>query len=584
MRLLWLPVPEALEEPVRACRKHLLLAAGFSALINILYLAPTIYMMQVYDRVVPTSGLMTLYWITLIVALAIGVLAALDAARVRLMMRASLRIDRMLAPMILDRSLLPMRPGSGLVPGAETMRQFDVLRQAISGQAMMAMFDAPWAPLYLVVAFVIHPLLGAIVVAGAAILVLLANGNERRNKLAAARAHEAMAAAYASQEANFREAEIVRTLGMRRALVARQGEERRAGFGASLDTQFSGSRYNALVKFVRMFMQSFALGAGAWLAVKGEISVGAIIAASVLLSRALQPIEQLVTSWPQIAQARQALRSIEALFDATGEASARRTSLPEPEGHLELDRVVVHSPDGTVALLKGISFSVLPGQLLGIVGASGAGKTTLARVICGAIAPDVGETRLDGANIALWDPEKLATHIGYLPQTCSLLPGTIAENISRFAVSDGASIHVIDAEVVRAAKMAGVHETILRLPEGYDTRIFGSRGHALSVGQAQRIALARALYGNPRLLVLDEPNSALDAEGEDALNRAVAAARRDGAAVVIVAHRSSALSAADSLLVLTDGAAALSGPRKEVLEELARRAARTTVVPLKERA
>jgi PrtD family type I secretion system ABC transporter len=584
MRLLWFPVPKAFEEAVRACRRHVLLAAGFSALINILYLAPTIYMMQVYDRVVPTSGLATLYWITLIVALAIGVLAALDAARVRLMMRASLRIDRLLAPMILNRSLLPARRGSGLVPGSESMRQFDVLRQALSGPAMMAMFDAPWAPLYLIVAFIIHPLLGGIVVAGAVILVLLAKGNERHNKLTAARAHEAMAAAYASQEANFREAEIVRTLGMRRALVARHGQERRAGFGASLDMQFSGSRYNALVKFVRMFMQSFALGAGAWLAVKGEISVGAIIAASVLLSRALQPIEQLVTSWPQLAQGRQAVRTIEALFEATADAGSRRTALPDPAGQLELDRVVVHSPDGSAVLLKSVSLSLAPGQLLGIVGPSGAGKTTLARVICGAITPDLGEARLDGANIALWDPEKLAPHVGYLPQCYSLLPGTVAENISRFAVADEASLHLVDAEVVRAAKMAGVHETILRLPEGYDTRIGGSRGNALSVGQAQRIALARALYGNPKLLVLDEPNSALDAEGEEALNRAVAAARLNGAAVVIVAHRSSALAAADMLLVLTDGAVALSGPRKEVLEELARRAAQTTVVPLRERA
>ncbi|MFC7536505.1 type I secretion system permease/ATPase [Sphingomonas sp. GCM10030256] len=584
MRLMWLQIPDALGEPVRACRRHFLLAAGFSALINILYLAPTIYMMQVYDRVVPTGGLMTLYWITLIVAVAIGVLAALDAARVRLMMRASLRLDRLLAPMILDRSLLQARRGADIPPGAEAMRQFDVLRQALSGPAMLAIMDAPWAPLYLVVAFIIHPLLGAIVVAGAAILVVLAKGNERHNKLSAARAHDAMASAYASQEASYREAEIVRTLGMRRALVARHGEERRAGFGASLETQFSGSRYNALVKFVRMFMQSFALGAGAWLAVKGEISIGAIIAASVLLSRALQPIEQLVTSWPQIAQARKAVGTIETLFDATGSATERRTALPDPTGHIELDRVVVQSPDGAAALLKSVSFSLAPGQLLGIIGPSGAGKTTLARVICGAIAPDLGEARLDGANIALWDPETLAAHVGYLPQTCSLLPGTVAENISRFAVAGASSTHPIDAEVVRAAKMAGVHDTILRLPHGYDTRLAGPGGHTLSVGQAQRIALARALYGNPRVLVLDEPNSALDAEGEEALKRAVAAARLNGAAVAIVAHRSSALAAADLLLVLSDGAVALFGPRNEVLEELARRTAKTTVVPLKERA
>ena len=584
MRVLWFRIPEALQAPVRACRRHFFLTGVFSALINILYLAPTIYMMQVYDRVVPTSGLMTLYWLTLIVAVAIGVLALLDAARVRLMMRASLRLDRLFASEILDRSLRLARNGSGPPPGSQAMRQFDTLRQSMSGPAILAMFDAPWVPLYLLVAFLIHPLLGALVIVAAAILVALAIGNERQNKRNAAMAHEAMAAAYVSQEANFREAEVVRALGMRQALVARHGRERQAGFIASLELQFSGSRYNALVKFVRMFMQSLALGTGAFLAVKGEISVGAIIAASVLLSRALQPIEQLVQGWPQLTQVRQSIKTLQSLFESTGDSTEHRTSLPDPEGQLELDRVVVHSPDRTATLLKGVSLALAPGQLLGIVGPSGAGKTTLARVICGAVIPDAGETRMDGADMALWDSEKLAAHIGYLPQQCSLLPGTVAENISRFAVPEASNAQTIDAEVVRAAKMAGVHETILRLPQGYDTRVGGAGGRTLSVGQEQRIALARALYGNPRLLVLDEPNSALDAEGEEALARALAAARRGGAAIVVVAHRSSALSAADQLLVLSDGAVAMSGPRKDVLDELARRAAQSTVVPLKERA
>ncbi|HVF83093.1 MAG TPA: type I secretion system permease/ATPase, partial [Sphingomicrobium sp.] len=575
--------PEALQAPLRACRRHLLLAAGFSALINVLYLAPTIYMMQVYDRVVPTGGLLTLYWMTLIVAGAIGVLAILDAVRVRLMMRASLRLDRLLASEILDRSLRPMRRGSG-PPGDQVMRQFDTLRQAMSGPATLAMFDVPWTPIYLIVAFLIHPLLGVLVIVAAGILVSLAFSNERQNKRTAARAQGSMAAAYASQEANFREAEIVRALGMREALVTRHGTERQVGFIATFELQFSGSRYNALVKFVRMFMQSLALGAGAWLAVQGEISVGAIIAASVLLSRALQPIEQLVTCWPQLTQARQAIQTVQSLFDATGDSSEHRTSLPSPEGHLKLERVVVHSPDRSATLLKAVSLSLSPGELLGIVGPSGAGKTTLARVLCGAITPDSGEARLDGADLTQWDSDKLAACIGYLPQASSLLPGTVAENISRFAVRDGANSQLIDAEVVRAAKMAGVHETILRLSKGYDTCVGASGRHTLSAGQEQRIALARALYGDPRLLILDEPNSALDAEGEEALARALAAARLGGAAVVVVAHRSSALSSADKLVVLADGAVALSGSRKDVLEELTRRTSQSTVVPLKERA
>ena len=387
MRLFWMPVPPALVEAVRACRTHFLLAAAFSALINILYLAPTIYMMQVYDRVVPTNGVLTLVFITLVVGVAIATLSALDAMRVRLMARASLRLNRLLSGEILDRLLARSRALPGDPSTQQAMREFDMFRQSLGGPAAIALFDVPWTPLYLLVAFLIHPLLGVLVLGAGGVLIALAISNEKRSKAKADEAHQATALAYESHEATLRKAELVRALGMRRALVARHIRQRSVGLDATAELQFSSSRYNGLVKFVRMFMQSFALGIGAWLAINGQISVGAIIAASVLLSRALQPIEQLVGLWPSIVQSRQALQTLGRLFDTAPVSSFTRTTLPDPEGFVELDRVVVRNPEASAILLKNVSLKLVPGEALGVVGPSGAGKTTLARIVAGALPP-----------------------------------------------------------------------------------------------------------------------------------------------------------------------------------------------------
>ncbi|WP_129794584.1 type I secretion system permease/ATPase [Sphingosinicella sp. CPCC 101087] len=583
MRLFLMTVPTPLEKAVRACRQHFVMAACFSALVNVLYLTPTIYMMQVYDRVVPTGGILTLLWITVILGVALATLAALDAVRSRVMMRASLRLNRLLAGEILDRLMSRSKLKAGDPSTNQAMREFDTMRQALGGQATIALFDTPWTPIYFLVAFLIHPILGGMIVLGAAILTALAIMNERSTKPLSERAHLATSSAYACQEAAIGNSEVIRALGMRRSLVARQLQERQSGLEASAAVQFAGTRYSSIIKFVRMFMQSLALGAGGWLAIEGQISVGAIIAASVLLNRALQPIEQLVGLWPTIVQARQAMRSIAFLFESTDREDEGMTTLPEPDGHLELDHVVVRNPEGNAVLLRNVCATLVPGQILGVIGPSGAGKTTLARVAAGATAPDLGEVRIDGANVDDWDAELLGQHIGYLPQDSALLPGTIGENISRFAAIRGVPKAVADEEVVRAARKAGVHDLILRLPGGYDT-VVGGRNHRLSAGQAQRIALARALYGNPKVLILDEPNSALDAEGEDALMRAVARARIEGAAIMIVAHRASILADAERLLVLQDGMVAGIGPREEIMDEIRRRAERETVVPMKERA
>ena len=574
MKFLDAPLPPPLAAALRACRPHFMAAAVFSAMINVLLLAPTIYMMQVYDRVVPTEGRLTLLYLTIVVAFALGTQTALESVRSRLLALAGLRLDRLLAGGILQRLMSAMTPGSS----AQGMREFDIVRGAISGPVAAAVMDIPWTPIYVLVAFMIHPALGAMTIAGGVILVVLAVLNERATRTRAREAFIAQSQAYASQEAAAANAEVVRALGMRGALRERQLADRRNGLDLSVKAQFTGGGYSAATKFTRMFLQSAALGLGAWLAVDKQISAGAIIAASVLMSRALQPIEQLVGSWAVVGQARGALNNLVKLFPAKP-MNVAGTQLPAPTGALALEQVAVRAPGEGPILLRGVSLRLAPGEILGVIGPSGAGKTTLARVACGAITPDAGTVRLDGASLLDWDGDRLGRHIGYVPQDSALIAGTIKDNISRFAgwapkdeaaqgVGPAPTAATIDAAVVAAAQAAGVHELILRFPNGYDTPL-GAGGRGLSAGQAQRVALARALYDNPTLLILDEPNSALDADGELALNNAILAAKARGAAILIVAHRTGILNIADRLLVLRDGQVERIGPRGEVIAQMA---------------
>ena len=564
MKFLDAPLPPPLVAALRACRPHLMAAAVFSALINILLLAPTIYMMQVYDRVVPTEGRLTLLYLTLVVAFALGTQTALESVRSRLLTLAGLRLDRLLAGGILQKLMSAMAPGAS----AQGMREFDIVRQALSGPVAVAAFDIPWTPIYVLVAFMIHPALGVMTIAGGALLVVLAVFNERATRARAREAFVAQSQAYASQEAAAANGEVVRALGMRGALRERQLADRRAGLDLSAKAQFTGGGYSAATKFTRMFLQSAALGLGAWLAVDKQISAGAIIAASVLMSRALQPIEQLVGSWGVVGQARGALNNLIKLFPPGRGLDVSGTQLPAPTGALALEQVAVRAPGEGPVLLRGVSLRLTPGEVLGVIGPSGAGKTTLARVAAGAMTPEVGVVRLDGANMTDWDGDRLGRYIGYVPQDSGLLAGSIKDNISRFAIWAGGDPAIVDAEVVTAAQAAGVHELILRLPKGYDT-VLGAGGRGLSAGQAQRVALARALYGQPPLLILDEPNSALDADGETALNGAILAAKARGAAILIVAHRTGILNVADRLLVLREGQVEMIGPRAEVVAKMA---------------
>jgi ATP-binding cassette subfamily C protein len=554
-------LPGMLVDALRDCRRHFYAAAIFSLLINLLYLAPTLYMLQVYDRVVPTAGKTTLLFVTLALALALLTLAVLDMIRNRLLVRASQRLDALIAPRILTQ----MMATDSAVAG-QAMRDFDSVRTAMASPAIAAIFDVPWTPVFLAVAFLLHFWIGIMAIVAAVLLVTLAWLNQKATQRHMEIATSAMASAHNSQQAAAVHGTTIKGLGMTAAMVERQLGHRRIALANMVHAQFSGSRLTATSRFFRLFVQSSALGLGALLAIAGEISAGAIIASSVLLSRALQPIESIIGAWSSLASARAAVRRLASTMDNLGEQRLY-TALPAPEGVLKVEEVGLRGRDGR-PILFGVSFVAEPGHILGVIGPSGSGKTTLGKILIGALQPTVGTVRLDGASLADWDQDALGPHLGYMPQESSLFEGTIKDNIARFArTSDPDEARAIDESVVRAAKEAGVHELILEMPQGYDTPL-GLGGAGLSAGQAQRIALARALYGEPRLLVLDEPNAFLDQAGEAALLVAIANARQRGANVIVIAHRRGLLAVADRLLVLEAGRPKMIGPAKDVVARL----------------
>jgi ATP-binding cassette subfamily C protein len=555
-------LPNALADALGQCRQHFVAAAVFSLLINILYLAPTLYMLQVYDRVVPTAGRTTLLFVTLALALALLALSGLDLVRGRLLVRASERLDALLAPRILEQMMTTDTAGS-----AQAMRDFDAIRSSVATPVVAAMFDAPWTPVFLLVAFLLHFWIGVMAVISAAILVTLAWSNQRATQAKMEQATTAIAAAQNAQQAAAVQGATIRGLGMVRTMVARQLDRRGIALANMVDAQMVGGRLAATSRFFRMFVQSAALGLGALLAIAGDISAGAIIASSILLSRALQPIESIIAGWSSLATARAAVHRLSDVLENIG-GQRVYTALPAPKGLVEVEAAGVRGNDGR-PILMGISFRAQPGKIVGIIGPNGSGKSTLGRVLVGAIQPMVGAVRLDGARLIDWAESDLGKYIGYMPQEPSLFEGTIKENISRFArASTAEEVRLIDEAVVAAATEAGVHELILQLPQAYETRL-GLMGAGLSLGQAQRIALARALYGAPTVLVLDEPNAFLDTAGEAALIGALTRARARGATVIVIAHRRSVIDVADELLVLEEGRPKIMGPTSAVIRRLA---------------
>ncbi len=551
-----------MRDALALCRRHFVAAAAFSALVNLLYIAPTIYMLQIYDRVVPTQGLTTLLFVTLVLLFAIATLSLLDGVRSRLLVRASVSIDAALAPVILDATL-----GRPDFPVArQALREFDVMRQTLTGPGVLALFDAPWTPIYALVCFIVHPLIGMVALIGIAVLPIVAWRNEKASRARLDRAQSAAAGSYASQDSLLGSADAVRALGMRRAMVARQLRQREAMMLLQTEANFSAGGYLTATKFIRLALQSLALGLGALLAIDNQISAGAIFAASFLIARALAPTEQLIGNWRNLLQARSSYRNLDGLLNHAG-AKGETTRLPALRGNLQLEQVSVLNDARDGAILNAISLGVAAGEVLAIIGPSGAGKSTLARAIAGARLADRGTIRFDGASQQDWDPEQLARHIGYLPQDSVLFAGTIKENICRFATELGDDPAGIDAAVIAAAEKVGAHDLILRLPAGYD-HVLQLGGRGLSAGQAQRIALARAVYGDPALLILDEPNAHLDAEGDSQLIAALTRLKAAGTTVLIVSHKLSILPVVDKMLVLRDGRVEHFGPRDEVLPKV----------------
>src|SRR5882672_9148999 len=544
-------------------RPYLLFAGLFSLAMNLLLLAPPLYMLQVFDRVLTSRSGETLFVLTLAVALALVTMAALDVVRAYLLAALGAALDRRLGPKVLD-GLLGDTARLGGREHANALRDVHSLRSFFSGSGILALFDAPWLPVFLLVIALFHPLMGALALAGALTMLTLAFVNERMTRIPLERSQAESRRAARFIDTSLRNAEVVNALGMLGAVTRRWVGLNEAALSEQTRATRSGAAISGLTKFARQFIQSAMLALGAYIVLDQQVTAGVMIAATILLGRALAPVEQLVAGWRALVEARAAWRRLGELFASRPEA-APATTLPAPLGRLAAENVVFGVRGVQRPLIRGVSFSLAPGEALGIIGPSASGKSTLARLLIGVWRPTSGAVRLDGADVSIWPRESLGPHIGYMPQDVELFPGTIARNIARLDEPDA-------AEVVRAAQRAHVHELILRLPQGYDTEL-GEAAGALSPGQRQRIALARALYGAPRLVVLDEPNANLDHDGEQALLAALHGLKEQGVTLVIIAHRPSLLGGVDKVLVLRDGAVEAFGPRTEILSKVVRRAA-----------
>jgi PrtD family type I secretion system ABC transporter len=512
--------------------------------------------------VISSASKVTLVMLTVGLLIALVALAGLDMVRGRILARAGVRLDRQLSPRVIGATVDSAAKGGPA--GSQPLRDFDAVRGFLSGSGINALFDSPWAPVYVLVIFLLHPLLGVFALIGVVVLVAVAALNERYTRAPQAAANEAAQKTYRFTDLSMRNWEVVHAMGMLPGLLRRWGRDRNKMVARQSTVADRMATTTSLTRFLRLMLQSLMLGLGAYLVIERQATVGAMFAASILMARALQPAEQIIGQWRNFTSARNALERIKALLAANPRPHAK-LALPRPAGRIAFEAVTYGLRGSPKPILKKISFTIEPGEVVAVIGPSGAGKSTLARHLVGVLAPVTGTVRLDGADITQWPPAALGEHIGYLPQDIELFADTVANNICRFR-EDG------DAEIIRAAQMAGVNELILGLPNGYDTEI-GEGGAVLSGGMRQRIALARAVYGNPSLVVLDEPNSNLDTEGDAALVDCIAQLKAQGTTVVIIAHRSSTLGVSEKILVMRGGAVAAYGPRSEVLPKLARPAA-----------
>ncbi len=562
------PPSQELREALLACRDAFVPVAIFSMFINLLMFVSPLYMLQVYDRVLSSGSQPTLAALTVIAFIALACFGLFEIVRSRLLVRAGIKFDALMGERVFGAVYRANIVRGGEMGTAQSVRDLDQIREFLTGGGLIAFFDAPWVPIFVIVTFLMHPWLGALSLAGVIIIFLLALANEMttRKPLTEASTRNVRANYFISNST--RNAEVINAMGMLQPVMARWRQLHHQALGLQAVASDNAGAVMGAQKAIRFGLQVGILGLGALLVLDNQMTAGVMIAASIIMGRALAPVEMAVGQWKNFVNARTAYTRLQALLSAIP-SDVQRLSLPAPEGHLEFNQVLAGAPGRQELILRGVSFTVRPGQIMGVIGPSGAGKSTLARVVTGVWPVLSGEAKLDGSELRHWNPEELGQFMGYLPQDVELFDGTVAENISRFQAADDST------SIIEAAKLAGVHEMIANLPQGYNTPI-GVGGQALSGGQRQRIALARALFRMPPLIVLDEPNSNLDSEGEQALAQALVTLRDQGKTVVVITHRPALLNSVDEILVMRDGRVETLGPRDDVLSKFAR----PNVVPM----
>ena len=531
----------------------------FSAIINVLMLAPSLYMLQVYDRVLPSRNEMTLLMVTIMAVGAYVFMSALEFVRSFILIRVGAKLDEKLNKRVYTAAFEQSLRKAGGTAG-QALQDLTALRQFMTGNALFAFFDAPWFPIYLLVIFLFNVWLGLFSLISTLILIWLAWLNEKVSHKPLSEANALAISSSNLASNNLRNAEVIEAMGMLPQLQGRWYTLHTRFITLQAEASEKAGIVGAGTKFMSVTSQSLVLGVGGWLAVKGSITPGMMIAGSILMGKAMGPVQLLISVWRQFSATRSAYERLVLLL-ATNPPRVPGMELPPPEGVLTVENVTAAPPGASIPVIKGLNLAIVPGDVLGVIGPSGSGKSTLARLLVGVWPAVMGKVRLDGADVVQWNKDQLGPHLGYLPQDIELFEGTVSENIARFGV-------VIPEMVVEAAQRAGVHDLILQLPKGYDT-ILGDGGNGLSGGQKQRLGLARAMYGDPAVLVLDEPNSNLDDVGEQALVRAILELRQRKKTIVLITHRTSIISATSKLLLLRDGVAQLFGPTDQVLAHLA---------------
>lgn len=540
-------------------RSALWYAAGFSVFVNLMLLGPTLYLLQVFDRVLSSRSEATLGMLTLGVAIALLAMSAVDMARSRILVHVGRRLDESLGEPVLRHIV---RQASSLTPGAPSVAMRDVatLRSFLSGTNIVAVFDAPWMIFYVLVIYLFHPAMGTLALIGALMLIVLAWVTERTNRAALEQLADASRQGAQHIDHGLRNADVLNAMGMTPAFTVRWDKLNRRTLDLMQSSSARGGTLLAGSKFLRQGIQVAMMGFGAWLVLENQVTPGIMMAGTILFGRAMAPVEALIGNWGGLVAARAAWRRLCELLPKALVAH-ERTPLPDPKGRIQLERIALagHGPDAPI--LRHVEFNLPAGEALGILGPSGAGKSSLAKVLVGLWNPTAGKVRIDGAELGHWDPLQLGPRIGYLPQDVELLPGTVAENIARFQPDAG-------EDVVAAARRAHAYDMILKFPQAFET-VLGEGGIRLSAGQAQRVGLARALFRLPCIVVLDEPNANLDAEGEQALIQTLMELKQNQTTVVMITHKPSLVATLNYLLVLRDGRMELVGPREEVLARLA---------------